>query len=164
MAQAGKGAGTSGQAKGNRRKNGGSTEKGVRGKPVRHGTTVSVQAAAGSTTDGIAIPERRANPDVFARAAGSGSTTRFTTATAPVSCTSRTANAIYRTAANTIRTIYYFRTTSATGSATGSSTTARDPVSSTGTDATGTDRRKAMDATGSATATVCTGTGGRKNL
>ena len=111
-----------------------------------------------------AIPERRANPDVFARAAGSGSATRFTTATAPVSCTSRTANAIYRTAANTIRTIYYFRTTSATGSATGSSTTARNPVSSTGTDATGTDRRKAMDATGSATATVCTGTGGRKNL
>ena len=76
----------------------------------------------------------------------------------------RTANAIYRTAANTIRTIYYFRTTSATGSATGSSTTARNPVSSTSTDATGTDRRKAMDATGSATATVCTGTGGRKNL
>ena len=70
----------------------------------------------------------------------------------------------YRTAANTIRTIYYFRTTSATGSATGSSTTARNPVSSTSTDATGTDRRKAMDATGSATATVCTGTGGRKNL
>ena len=172
MAQAGKGAGTSGQAKGNRRKNGGSTEKGVRGKPVRHGTTVSVQAAACSTTDGIAtggspgiaIPERRANPDVFARAAGSGSTPRFTTATAPVSCTSRPANAIYRTAANTIRTIYYFRTTSATGSATGSSTTARNPVSSTGTDATGTNRRKAMDATGSATATICTGTGGRKNL
>jgi len=132
----------------------------------------SVQAAASSTTDGIAtggspgiaIPERRANPDVFARAAGSGFATRFTTTTAPVSCTSRTANAIYRTAANTIRTIYYFRTTSATGSATGSSTTARNPVSSTSTDATGTDRRKAMDATGSATATVCTGTGGRKNL
>ena len=54
MAQTGKGAGTSGQAEGNRRKNGGSTEKGIGGKPVRHGTTANVQAAAGSTTDGIA--------------------------------------------------------------------------------------------------------------
>ena len=122
------------------------------------------QQTASQPAAAPAIPERRANPDVFARAAGSGFATRFTTTTAPVSCTSRTANAIYRTAANTIRTIYYFRTTSATGSATGSSTTARNPVSSTSTDATGTDRRKAMDATGSATATVCTGTGGRKNL
>ena len=130
------------------------------------------EAAAGSTTDGIAtggspgtaIPERRANPDVLARAAGSGSATRFTTATAPVGCTSRTANAIYQTAANTTRTIYAARTTSATGPATGSSTTARNPVPSTGTDATGTDGRKSMDATGSATTTVCTGTGGRKNL
>lgn len=146
--------------------------KGIGGKPVRHGTTANVQAAAGSTTDGIAtggspgtaIPERRANPDVLARAAGSGSATRFTTATAPVGCTSRTANAIYQTAANTTRTIYAARTTSATGPATGSSTTARNPVPSTGTDATGTDGRKSMDATGSATTTVCTGTGGRKNL
>ena len=78
-------------------------------------------------------------------------------------CTFRTANTICRTAANTTRTIYCGRTTSATGPATGSSTTARNPVPSTGTDATGTDGRKAMDATGSATATVCTGTGGRKN-
>ena len=108
--------------------------------------------------------ERRANPDVLARAAGSGSATRFTTATAPVGCTSRTANAIYQTAANTTRTIYAARTTSATGPATGSSTTARNPVPSTGTDATGTDGRKSMDATGFATTTVCTGTGGRKNL
>ena len=172
MAQTGKGAGTSGQAEGNRRKNGGSTEKGIGGKPVRHGTTANVQAAAGSTTAGIAtggspgtaIPERRANPDVLARAAGSGSATRFTTATAPVGCTSRTANAIYQTAANTTRTIYAARTTSATGPGTGSSTTARNPVPSTGTDATGTDGRKSMDATGFATTTVCTGTGGRKNL
>lgn len=85
-------------------------------------------------------------------------------ATAPVGCTSRTANAIYQTAANTTRTIYAARTTSATGPATGSSTTARNPVPSTGTDATGTDGRKSMDATGFATTTVCTGTGGRKNL
>ena len=146
-------------------------KKGIGGKPVRHGTTANVQAAAGSTTDGIAtggspgiaIPKRRANPDVFARAAGSDSATRFTTATAPAGCTFRTANTICRTAANTTRTIYCGRTTSATGPATGSSTTARNPIPSTGTDTTGTDGRKAMDATGSATATVCTGTGGRKN-
>mgnify|MGYP001514813150 CR=1 FL=1 len=151
--ETGKGAGTSGQAEGNRRKNGGSTEKGIGGKPVRHGTTANVQAAAGSTTAGIAtggspgtaIPERRANPDVLARTTCPGSATRCT-------------------AASTARTIYAARTTSATGPATGSSTTARNPVPSTGTDATGTDGRKSMDATGFATTTVCTGTGGRKNL
>ena len=126
------------------------------------GSTTAGIATGGSP--GTAIPERRANPDVLARAAGSGSATRFTTATAPVGCTSRTANAIYQTAANTTRTIYAARTTSATGPATGSSTTARNPVPSTGTDATGTDGRKSMDATGFATTTVCTGTGGRKNL
>ena len=80
---------------------------------------------------------------------------------APAGCTFRTANTICRTAANTTRTIYYFRTTSATGPATGSSTTARNPIPSTGTDATGTDGRKAMDATG--LVTVCTGAGDRKN-
>ncbi len=117
---------------------------------------IQAQAATGGSPD-IAIPKRRANPDVFARAAGSDSATRFTTATAPAGCTFRTANTICRTAANTTRTIYYCRTTSATGPATGSSTTARNPIPSTGTDTTGTDGRKAMDATG--LDTVCTGAG-----
>ena len=102
---------------------------------------------------GIAIPERGANPDVFASVVAPGLQPAHNHNRPGQLCTSRTANAIYRTATNTIRTIYYFRTTSATGSATGSSTTAGNPVSSTGTDATGTNRRKAMDATGSATAT-----------
>ena len=130
-------------------KNGGSTEKGVRGKPVRHGTTANAQAAAGSTTDGTAIPERRANPYVLVRTAGSGSATRLTTANASACCTPRTA-------ANAARTIY------ATDPTTGSSTTSRNPVPSTGTDAATADRRKAMDATG--LVTVCTGAGDRKNL
>ena len=99
-------------------------------------------------------PQYRSGEQIPMFLPGSGSATRFTTATAPVGCTSRTANAIYQTAANTTRTIYAARTTSATGPATGSSTTARNPVPSTGTDATGTDGRKSMDATGSATATV----------
>lgn len=61
-----------------------------------------------------------------------------------------------RTAANAARTIY------ATDPTTGSSTTSRNPVPSTGTDAATADRRKAMDATG--LVTVCTGAGDRKNL
>ena len=55
--------------------------------------------------------------------------------------------------ANAARTIRAACTTTATGS-----TTARNPVPSTGTDAATADRRKAMDATSSIT--VCTGAGG----
>lgn len=91
----------------------------------------------------------RANPYVLVRTAGSGSATRLTTANASACCTPRTA-------ANAARTIY------ATDPTTGSSTTSRNPVPSTGTDAATADRRKAMDATG--LVTVCTGAGDRKNL